>query len=159
MRAIRVSGAIAALLLLFWWGGRHIAPRIMPMVAAVHTLGALGPVLFILLYVIAMVALIPAAWLTVAGGAVFGTLPAVAYGLVGAVLGSTAAFLLGRHAARSVVQKHLASMPRVEAIVEAVSGQGRRIVFLLRLSPIAPFNVLNYALGLTSMRVRDFVIA
>jgi uncharacterized membrane protein YdjX (TVP38/TMEM64 family) len=158
-RSIQVACTLAAIALALWWGGHEIAPRIVPLVAAVHALGPIAPPFFILLYVVAVVALIPAAWLTVAGGAVFGLLPAVAYGLIGGTLGSTAAFLLGRHGARRVVARYLARMPRLAAVVSAASAQGRRIVFLLRLSPIAPFNFLNYALGLTTITARDFVIA
>jgi uncharacterized membrane protein YdjX (TVP38/TMEM64 family) len=121
-------------------------------------MGAAGPLLFILLYVIAVVAFIPGSWLTLAGGAVFGILPATGYALVGATLGSTAAFLLGRHGARRIVAAHLDAMPRFGAIDRAVASEGRRIVFLLRLSPVAPFNFLNYALGLTTISVGDFLL-
>lgn len=151
--------AIVAVALVLVLGGRSIAPHVVPVVTAVHQLGAIAPVLFIGLYVIAVVALVPSSWLSVAGGAVFGLLPGFIYSVVGGVLGATAAFLLGRHVARGIVARQLESMPRLAAIDRAVSAQGRRIVFLLRLSPVAPFNFLNYALGLTTLRVRDFVIA
>jgi uncharacterized membrane protein YdjX (TVP38/TMEM64 family) len=156
---VRIAAAITGVLLTFWWGGRRIAPEVLPVVAWIHRLGPLGPVLFVVLYLIAVPAMIPGAWLTVAGGAVFGFIPAVVYGLVGAVLGSTAAFLLGRHAMRRVVARRLESMPRLAAIDRAVSAKGRRIIVLLRLSPIAPFNFLNYALGLTTISVWDFIAA
>jgi uncharacterized membrane protein YdjX (TVP38/TMEM64 family) len=83
----------------------------------------------------------------------------MAYALAGAVLGSTIAFLLGRHVARRLIARRLARMPRFAAIDRAVSAQGRRIVFLLRLSPVVPFNFLNYALGLTTLSLSDFVAA
>jgi uncharacterized membrane protein YdjX (TVP38/TMEM64 family) len=156
---VRLAVAVAVAALLLWRGGRGIAPRLLPMVSAVHALGAAGPLLFIGLYAVAVVALVPASWLTIAGGAVFGLVPGIVYGLVGAILGSTLAFLLGRHAARRVVERRLASMPRMAAIERAVSARGLRIVFLLRLSPIAPFNLLNYALGLTTISVLDFTVA
>lgn len=149
---------LVAAVLALWWGGHRVAPYVVPIVTAVHRLGPFGPALFILVYGVAVVCLVPGAWFTFAGGAVFGLLPAVVYGFVGAIIGSTAAFLLGRHAARRFVVNHLMS-PRFVAIDRAVSAQGRRIVFLLRLSPVAPFNVLNYALGLTTLSVRDFLIA
>ena len=81
------------------------------------------------------------------------------YALIGATLGSTGAFLLGRYVARRLVARRLAAMPRFVAIERAVSARGRRIVFLLRLSPVVPFNFLNYALGLTTISVWDFVVA
>ena len=75
------------------------------------------------------------------------------------MLGSTVAFLLGRYVARRLIERKLATMPRFAAIDRAVSAQGLRIVFLLRLSPIVPFNFLNYALGATRISIKDFVIA
>jgi uncharacterized membrane protein YdjX (TVP38/TMEM64 family) len=111
------------------------------------------------LYALAVVGLIPASVLTMAGGAVFGLVRGVMYAMTGAVLGSTVAFLLGRHVARRIVARRLARMPRFAAIDRAVSARGGRIVFLLRLSPLVPFNFLNYALGLTTLALRDFVAA
>ena len=156
---LRIISVIAAIVLVLWWGGRWISPRVLPVVAAIHALGALGPVLFVLLYLVAVPALVPSAWLTIAGGAVFGFSRSVAYALIGSTLGSTAAFLLGRYVVRRLVERQITSTPIVAAVARAVSAQGRRIIFLLRLSPVAPFNFLNYALGLTTISVRDFVIA
>lgn len=131
----------------------------MSIVAHIQNVGPAAPVAFIAIYAIAVVALIPASLLTIAGGAVFGLLPGVVYALIGATLGSTGAFLLGRHVARRFVAARLAAMPRFVAIERAVSARGRRIVLLLRLSPVVPFNFLNYALGLTTISVWDFVFA
>lgn len=159
MQRVRVTAAIVAVGLLLWWAGRSLAPRLLNVVAHIQNVGPAAPVAFILIYALAVVALIPASLLTIAGGAVFGLLPGVAYALIGATLGSTAAFLLGRHVARRFVAKRLAAMPRFVAIERAVSARGRRIVLLLRLSPVVPFNFLNYALGLTRISVWDFVFA
>jgi uncharacterized membrane protein YdjX (TVP38/TMEM64 family) len=156
---VRLSAAAIALGLLVWMGGRWAAPRMLGLIGDVQQWGIIAPIAFVLMYAASVVALIPASVLTVAGGAIFGLTRGVAYSFCGAVLGSTAAFLLGRHVARRLVERSLSSMPRFTAIDRAVSAQGRRIVFLLRLSPIVPFNFLNYALGLTKISVRDFVIA
>jgi uncharacterized membrane protein YdjX (TVP38/TMEM64 family) len=94
-----------------------------------------------------------------AGGAVFGLIRGVTYGMAGAVLGSTMAFLLGRHVARRIIARRLERMPRFAAIDRAVSARGWWIVFLLRLSPLVPFNFLNYALGLTTLSLGHFVAA
>ena len=94
----------------------------------------------------------PAAPLTIAGGALFGVFRGALYSLTGAVLGAMTAFLLGRHVARRAIARRLERMPRFAAIDRAVAASGRRIVFLLRLSPVIPFNFLNYALGLTTIR-------
>jgi uncharacterized membrane protein YdjX (TVP38/TMEM64 family) len=158
-RHIRWGAALAIALLIVWWAGREIAPRLLGIVAHIHGLGALAPVAFVLVYSVAVVALIPASLLTIAAGAVFGLVAGVFYALTGAVLGSTAAFLLGRHTFRHLVARRLASMPRFAAVERAVSAKGRRIVFFLRLSPVVPFNFLNYLLGLTTISLTDFLIA
>jgi uncharacterized membrane protein YdjX (TVP38/TMEM64 family) len=159
LQRVRVSAAIVTVGALLWWAGRSLAPRLLSIVAHIQGLGSAAPITFILIYAFAVVALIPASLLTIAGGAVFGLIRGVIYALIGATLGSTAAFLLGRYAARHLVTKRLATMPRFVAIERAVSAQGRRIVFLLRLSPVVPFNFLNYALGLTTISVWDFIIS
>ena len=144
---------------LLWWVGRSLAPRLLGIVAHIQSLGPAAPIAFILIYAFAVVALIPASLLTIAGGAVFGLVRGVIFSLIGATLGSTVAFLLGRYVARRLVARRLAAMPRFQAIEKAVSARGRRIVFLLRLSPVIPFNFLNYALGLTTISAWDFVAA
>jgi uncharacterized membrane protein YdjX (TVP38/TMEM64 family) len=101
----------------------------------------------------------PSTVLTLAAGALFGIVHGVIYAFVGATIGSTCAFLLGRHAARPFVERRLEAMPRFAAVERAAAAEGRRIVFLLRLSPVVPFNFLNYALGLTTMSVWDFMVA
>lgn len=128
-------------------------------VAAIRGMGAAAPVVFVGAYAIAVVALMPSSLLTLVGGALFGLAHGALYALSGATLGSTAAFLMGRHGARRLVGRYLASNPNITAIDNAVSAKGRRLVFLLRLSPVVPFNFLNYALGLTTISVSDFMLA
>jgi uncharacterized membrane protein YdjX (TVP38/TMEM64 family) len=106
-----------------------------------------------------VLALVPASPMTIAGGALFGVLRGALYSLTGAVLGATIAFLLGRHVARRAIARRLERLPRFAAVDRAVAAQGRRIVFLLRLSPVVPFNFLNYALGLTTISLGDFLVA
>jgi uncharacterized membrane protein YdjX (TVP38/TMEM64 family) len=159
VQRIRVTAAIVAVALLVWWVGRSLAPRLLNIVAHIQNVGPAAPAAFIAIYTFAVVALIPASLLTIAGGAVFGLVRGVVYSLIGATLGSTLAFLIGRYAARRFVARRLAAMPRLAAIDRAVSARGWRIVLLLRLSPVVPFNFLNYALGLTTISVWDFVAA
>jgi uncharacterized membrane protein YdjX (TVP38/TMEM64 family) len=125
----------------------------------VQGLGVWGPVVFMVGYVVATVAVLPAFILTFAAGAIFGIALGVAYVFIGAVLGSALAFLIARYIARSAVERHLATHVRFAAIDRAVGAQGRRVVFLLRLSPIFPFTLVNYALGLTRVRFIDYLIA
>jgi uncharacterized membrane protein YdjX (TVP38/TMEM64 family) len=128
-------------------------------VADIHSFGAAAAVAFVFIYAVSVIVLIPATVLTIAGGAVFGFVKGALYSFIGGVIGSIGAFLLGRYGARRLVERHLGGMPRFAAIDRAVAAQGWWIVFLLRLSPVAPFNILNYALGLTTISVWDFTLA
>jgi uncharacterized membrane protein YdjX (TVP38/TMEM64 family) len=118
-------------------------------------LGALGPLVFMLGYALGVVAFLPGAALTLAGGTVFGVAQGTAYVWLAAVVGSSAAFLIARYGARGAVERRLAGNARFAAVDRAVGAEGGKIAFLLRLSPAIPFNVLNYALGLTRIRFVD----
>src|SRR5918999_2188929 len=120
--------------------------------------GPWAPALFISLYVIGSLAFVPGAVLTLIAGAVFGLARGVPIVFTGAVLGSSAAFGLARTVARKPVTRWLARDPRAAAISDAVADRGLLIVLLLRLSPLFPYNVLNYALGASRIRYRDFLI-
>jgi len=122
-------------------------------------LGASAPIVFIVLYAVAIVAFIPASPLTIVGGAIFGLWRGLMFSFLGATFGSAVAFLLGRYVARGTVARRLATLPRIAAIDRAIAADGLRIVFLLRLSPIVPFNILNYTLGLSRISVWDFLAA
>lgn len=125
----------------------------------IEQLGPWAPVAFIVGYAIAAVALLPGSVLTLAGGAIFGLVRGTLYVFAGAVLGASAAFLVARYLARGFVEKKLAAYPKFAAVDRAIAREGRKIVFLLRLSPLFPFNLLNYALGLTRVRFVDYLIA
>jgi uncharacterized membrane protein YdjX (TVP38/TMEM64 family) len=147
--------AIAVLVLL----GRELGAALPRFAAWVEGQGALGPVVFIVGYALAVVAFAPGSVLTLAAGAIFGLAEGTLYVLVAATLGASAAFLVARHLARGAVERRLEGNARFAAIDRAVGAQGRRIVFLLRLSPVFPFNLLNYALGLTRVRFADYFVA
>jgi len=125
----------------------------------VEGLGYWGPVFFIGLYALATVLFVPGALLTLAGGALFGVGAGVAYVFAAAVAGSSLAFLIARYGARDWVASKLSAHPRFEALDRAVGEEGLKITFLLRLSPVFPFNFLNYALGLTRIRLGDYLVA
>jgi len=125
----------------------------------VESLGVWGPVVFVAGYVVAAVAFVPGSILTLAAGAIFGLGKGIAIVFIAALLGASAAFLVARYVARPVIERRLAGNRRFAAIDRAVGAQGRKIVFLLRLSPVFPFNLLNYALGLTKVRFFDFFMA
>jgi uncharacterized membrane protein YdjX (TVP38/TMEM64 family) len=147
--------AIIALFVLARHGGVYV-PRFVDWVGR---LGVWGPVVFIAGYIVVTVTFLPAALLTLAAGAIFGIGYGVLYTFIGAVLGSALAFLISRYLARGLIEGRLAGNARFAAIDRAVGAQGRKIVFLLRLSPAFPFVLLNYALGLTRVRFVDYVIA
>ena len=154
-RVVLLAAAVVGLILLGRQGGAYI-----PIFAEwVKGLGVWGPIAFIAGYVVAAVLFIPGSLLTLAGGAIFGLTKGVMIVFLAAVLGSSAAFLVSRYVARSSIERRLAGNARFAAIDRAVGAQGRKIVFLLRLSPVFPFTLLNYGLGLTNVRFVDYVIA
>ncbi len=121
--------------------------------------GAVGLFVYALLYLAATAALLPAAVLTLWAGYAYGPVAGTFLVLPVATTAATFAFLLGRTIGRPWVARRLGGDPRLAAADEAIGRDGRRIVFLLRLSPIFPFSVLNYALSLTRVRLRDYVLA
>jgi uncharacterized membrane protein YdjX (TVP38/TMEM64 family) len=126
---------------------------------AIAGLGAWGPVLFVLLYVAATVLFLPGSILTLGAGVVFGLARGAVIVSISATLGATAAFLVGRYVARDWVAGKIEGNPKFKAIDEAVASEGWKIVGLTRLSPVFPFNLLNYAFGLTRVSLSHYVIA
>ena len=146
---------VAAIVIL----GRVAADAIPAFSAWVDRLGILGAVAFVAGYAVACVLFVPASLLTIAAGAIFGPGLGIALVLAGATLGAAASFLIARYVARDAVKRRLARYPRLAALDEIVGSDGRRIVLLMRLSPVFPFGALNYALGLTRLRLADFLVA
>jgi uncharacterized membrane protein YdjX (TVP38/TMEM64 family) len=130
-----------------------------PVVLKVLELGPWAPVLFVLLYIAAAVTLAPAFFLTVAGGAVFGVWQGSLLVFVGASLGASAVYALASPLARTRWMQRITADQRVAAVRHAVAGGGVRIMLLLRLSPLVPYSILNYALALSGVRYADFVVA
>lgn len=155
---IRIAIGVAVLVALVLLG-KQLSTQLPKLTAAVDSLGAWGPIVFIAAYALACVAFVPASLLTLAAGALFGVVKGTIFVLIGATLGATGAFLIARYVARDWVAQRVSRDVRFAAIDRAIADQGRRVVFLLRLSPVIPFNVLNYALGLTQVRVVDFIVA
>jgi uncharacterized membrane protein YdjX (TVP38/TMEM64 family) len=122
-------------------------------------LGPTGPILFVALYIAACVLLLPGSVLTLGAGVVFGLVQGFIAVSVGATLGATCAFLVGRYLARDWVAAKIAGNEKFRAVDDAVAREGWKIVFLTRLSPVFPFNILNYAFGLTKVGLKDFFLA
>jgi uncharacterized membrane protein YdjX (TVP38/TMEM64 family) len=110
-------------------------------------------------YVLAVIAFVPGLLLTLGGGLLFGVAAGTLYVFVAATLGACCAFLIARYVARGPVERRLEGNERFAAIDHAIGREGRKITFLLRLSPVFPFNLLNYALGLTRVRLVDYAVA
>ena len=122
----------------------------------VGQLGWLAPVVFIVAYIIATVFFLPGLLFTLAGGVLFGPLYGTLYNLTGATIGATLAFLLARYLARDWVARHTGK--RLRQLVAGVEDEGWRFVAFVRLVPLFPFNLLNYALGLTKIPLSHYII-
>ncbi len=125
----------------------------------VRNVGPLGAVALGALYIPACLAFFPGSLLTLGAGFAFGVVWGTITVSAGSVLGATAAFLAGRTLARRAIERRVARAPKFAAIDRAVADQGFKIVLLTRLSPVFPFNILNYAYGLTRVSLRDYVLA
>jgi uncharacterized membrane protein YdjX (TVP38/TMEM64 family) len=123
----------------------------------VKNAGAIGPVVFMLIYALGTVFFLPGSVLTLAGGALFGPVLGTLYNLTGATLGAALAFLIARYLAGDWVQRKTGG--RLKQLKEGVENEGWRFVAFVRLVPLFPFNLLNYALGLTRIKFSHYVIA
>ena len=153
---LAIGAAVLVVLLIL---ARELGGYIPQFATWVNGLGFWGPLVFILGYALAVVCFVPGSVLTLAAGAIFGLRAGVVIVFAAAVLGSSVAFLVSRYLARSAIEQRIAGNARFAAIDRAVGAQGRKIVFLLRLSPVFPFTLLNYALGLTRVSFADYVAA
>ena len=119
--------------------------------------GAWAPGIFVALYALGAVLFVPGAICSLAGGALFGPVWGSVLNLTGATLGATVAFLIAKYLAGDWVARRAGG--RLKQIIEGVEGEGWRFVALVRLVPLFPFNLVNYALGLTRIRFGHFVLA
>lgn len=125
----------------------------------IQSLGWLGIGVYIALYIVVTVLFVPGSILTLGAGFVYGVVQGSIIASVASTLGATAAFLVGRYVARNWVRRRIQGRPRFIAIDGALEREGWRIVGLVRLSPMLPFNLLNYAFGLTGVSLRDYFFA
>ena len=124
----------------------------------VQNLGSLGAIAFISIYIVATVALVPGSILTLGAGLIFGVVWGSVYVLVGAVVGETCAFLLGRYLLRNWIEDRIAQNRTFAALDRALKRSGLKIILLTRLSPIFPFSLLNYAFGITKISLKDYFL-
>jgi uncharacterized membrane protein YdjX (TVP38/TMEM64 family) len=121
--------------------------------------GVAGIAIFVGLYIAATVLFVPGSILTLGAGLIWGVLYGSIYVSVASTLGATAAFLVGRYFARDWIAGKVEKSPRFSAIDDAVGREGWKIVGLTRLSPVFPFNMLNYAYGLTKVTLTHYFFA
>jgi uncharacterized membrane protein YdjX (TVP38/TMEM64 family) len=157
IRVVLATSAVVALV---------VAARLLPverwaerLIENVHGAGAWGAVAFTAAYVTAPLLLIPGSLLTLGAGFLYGQFFGTLLVSPASVVAAAIAFLLGRTALRKRVERRITSDPRLRAIDAAVAENGFRVVFLLRLSPVVPFSVLNYALGATRVGFWTYVAA
>jgi uncharacterized membrane protein YdjX (TVP38/TMEM64 family) len=117
-----------------------------------------GALVFVPLYALWVTLLLPGVWASMLAGALYGPAWGSLIVFVGACLGAQAAFLLGRTWLRDWARRRLAAVPKLQAIEQAVSREGLKLVLLTRLSPAFPFSLLNLAYGLSEVNWRDYSI-
>jgi uncharacterized membrane protein YdjX (TVP38/TMEM64 family) len=136
-----------------------IGPWIDSFKAWVQELGPLGYVVYVLAYVVFCVFFLPASPLTFGAGAIFGFVKGTIIVIIGATLGATVSFLLGRTIMRKRIERMAANNPKFRALDRAIAKEGGKIVFLIRLAPVFPFAYINFAFGLTGVRLLAYVVA
>jgi len=123
----------------------------------VQQLGPLGVVVFIVAYALATVLFLPGWIFTVGAGLIYGIVGGTLVALSGAVIGATLAFIVARYFVRKNIEEYAKKNPRFQAIDEAIGKNGWKIIGLLRLSPLIPFNLSNYFYGITAVSLKAYV--
>jgi uncharacterized membrane protein YdjX (TVP38/TMEM64 family) len=157
LRAFIIVAAVAALLAAAWW--LPVASWTTRLAGQARGTGAIGVAVFVVAYVASTVALLPGSILTLAAGFVYGPVWGLAIASPASVAGATCAYLLGRTLLRDWAAGKVGDSARARAIDAAIEREGFKLVLLLRLSPLFPFNLLNYVLSLTRVRPGTYILA
>lgn len=147
---------IVLCILLFQWTylGLYIQPE--EIQTAIQSVGSLAPILYLLIYSIAPVFFVPGWIITIAGGLAFGAVLGTALTVVGATIGATLAFFVARYLGRDFVARILKG--KFKALDDQAAVHGFQVIFFLRLIPLVPFNVLDYAAGISKIGARDYIL-
>ena len=121
-------------------------------------LSPIGAICFVPLYAIWVTLLLPGIWASMLAGLLYGPWLGTVLVFFGAIIGAEVAFLLGRTILREWVRKRLARIPKLQAVEQAVSREGLKLILLTRLSPAFPFSLLNFVYGLSEVNARDYTI-
>ena len=157
-RGVRAGILVTALALvaaLAWW--LPIAEWVVSLADQLRAMGATGVILFIAIYIVAEVFLLPGSIFTLAAGFAYGPVVGLLVVSPASVLAATAAFLLARTVLRDWIKARIARYPKARALDTAIGRNSFKLI--LRLSPAIPFNILNYALGLSDAQVGRYVVA
>ncbi len=161
---IKIAMAVAIVIIVyfvlkFYGVTDHIQLENVPKIKTwVASFGTIAPLVYIGLYLVSTVFFLPGTPVTVLAGFVFGPLWGVFYASIASIISVSAAFLIARYVARDLVESWVKDNAQFRKIDEQVEEQGWRIVMLTRLVPIFPFNLQNYAYGLTSIRFATYVL-
>ena len=137
--------------------GKFFSPSILK--ETILGYGIMAPIIFIILYILATIFFIPGTPLTISGGLIFGKFVGTFYTIIGATIGATIAFSMSRYLGESFIEKLLKDKyKKLYQYDEKIKTNGLAVVLFLRLIPLFPFNGLNFALGLTKLKRRDFII-
>lgn len=156
-KIVALVGVVAGLFVVFKF--LPVGEYVIALLEWTRGLGIWGPIVVAGVYILACVLMAPGSVLTVGAGFLFGLVGGTITASVGSTLGACAAFLVGRTVARGWVEQKVVRRPKFKAIDRAVGREGFKIVLLTRLSPIFPFNLLNYAYGLTEVRFWSYALA
>jgi uncharacterized membrane protein YdjX (TVP38/TMEM64 family) len=154
-----VLGVVAVVALLLALRMLPVGPWLLRFQAWVRGIGAAGYLVYILAYVVCCVFFLPASPLTFGAGAIFGFVKGSIIVIVGATIGATISFLLGRTLMRKRIEALTANNAKFRALDRAITAEGARIVFLIRLAPVFPYAYINFAFGLTGVRLVPYVVA
>lgn len=157
IKLLCVAAAVCALIAL----GQvvDIPEKINAVLAWVEGLGAVGMAVFVGLYIVACIFVLPGSAITLGGGAIYGLPVGFALVSVGSTLGATLTFVIARYLARDWVAGKVEGNQTFKSMDEAVAQQGWKIVFLTRLTPLIPFNIQNYGYGLTKVSLPQYILA
>lgn len=158
-RQKRIGLGVAALTLAALLAVFDVRAMLREWLGVVERLGAMGALLFGLIYVAATVLLVPGSALTLGAGLLFGVPLGSLIVSLASTLGAACSFLIARFLAREWVARKIEANSGLAAMDRSVAAEGWKIVLLLRLSPVFPFSLLNYALGLTRVKLCDYVLA
>jgi uncharacterized membrane protein YdjX (TVP38/TMEM64 family) len=158
------TGRIAVLVLILM--ALFLAMRFLPVQQWLHSfndwvgqMGTVGILVFIVVYALAAVLLAPGSILTIGAGFVFGLWKGFLVVSAGATLGASLAFLVARFIARDKIESIAKRHEKFRKMDNAIGKQGAKLIFLLRLSPVIPFNLSNYFYGLSAVTFWPYVLA